>query len=36
MILKVLWLRILVSDLCKRDAWCSESLDESVKMYIVQ
>ena len=24
---------ILVSDLCKRDAWCSESLDESVKMY---
>ena len=24
---------IVVSDLCKRDAWCSQSFDESVKMY---
>ena len=24
---------IVVSDICKRDAWCSESLDESVEMY---
>ena len=24
---------ILVSDLCKRDSWCSESLDESVMIY---